>query len=139
MSCMESLLVSSTRRFGAPGWSALLPGVMLVCMVYWGVRPWTWTVVLAAGAIAFLAPAVGADLLAVALIGLAACAFALVGRASTWPPGSGTTAGYPLHSLVFGDGLPHAVDLAAGVMMLAFGLWLVPRMGIGAFRGSPVP
>lgn len=131
MSCMESLLASSARRFGELGWSALLPGVMLVCMVYWGVRPWTWTVVLAAGAIAFLAPAVGADLLAVTLIGFAACAFALVFRASTEPPGSGTMAGYPLHSLVFGDGLPHAVDLAAGVVMLAFGLWLVPRT-IGA-------
>jgi signal transduction histidine kinase len=70
---------------------------------------------------------VAADLLPVALIGFASCAFALVGRTSTLPSGSGTTAGYPFHSVVFGDGPPHAVDLAAGLLMLAFGAWLVPR------------
>jgi signal transduction histidine kinase len=106
---------------------------MCVCFVYWGARPWTWAVVLAAAAVTLLAPVVAADLLPLALIGFASCAFALVGRTSTLPSGSGTTAGYPFHSVVFGDGPPHAVDLAAGLLLLAFGAWLVPRtVGIHA-------
>jgi signal transduction histidine kinase len=128
---MERLLNVSSRRFGALGWAALLPVVMLMCMVYWGVRPWTWTVVIATGAIALLAPAVAADLLPVALIGLASVAFGLMRRGNTLPQGSGTTNGYPLHTFVFGNGLPHAVDLSTGVVLLAFGVWLVPRT-IGA-------
>jgi signal transduction histidine kinase len=131
MDGMERLLTTSLQRFGALGWAALLPVVMLVCMVYWGVRPWTFAVVLAAGAIALLAPAVAADLLPVALIGLACVAFGLVRRDSVLPQGSGTADGYPLHALVFGPGLPHVVDLSMGVVMLAFGVWLVPRT-IGA-------
>src|SRR5580704_4862925 len=131
MDGMERLLTTSLQRFGALGWAALLPVVMLVCMVYWGIRPWTFGVVLAAGAIALLAPAVAADLLPVALIGLACVAFGLIGRDSVLPQGSGTTDGYPLHALVFGDGLPHVVDLSMGIVMLAFGVWLVPRT-IGA-------
>ena len=131
MDGMERLLTPSLRRSGALGWASLLPVVMLVCMVYWGIRPWTFGVVLAAGAIALLAPAVAADLLPVALIGLACVAFGLIGRDSVLPQGSGTTDGYPLHALVFGDGLPHVVDLSMGIVMLAFGVWLVPRT-IGA-------
>jgi signal transduction histidine kinase len=134
MDGMESILNASWQRFGALGWGALLPVVMLVCTVYWGMRPWTLTVVFAAAAIALLAPAVAADLLPVALIGLACNAFALRARDVALPQGSGTTDGYPLHTLVFGDGWPHAVDLAAGVVMLAFGVWLVPRT-IGAHSG----
>src|SRR5580658_1430618 len=131
MDGMERLLTPSLRRSGALGWAALLPVVTPVCMVYWGVRPWTFGVVLAAGAIALLAPAVAADLQPVALIGLACVAFGLIGRDSVLPQGSGTTDGYPLHALVFGDGLPHVVDLSMGIVMLAFGVWLVPRT-IGA-------
>ena len=74
-----------------------------------------------------LAQAAASDLLPVSLIGFACCAFALVRRSSTLPQGSGATAGYPLHALVFGDGWPRAVDLTAGRAMLAFGAWLVPR------------
>jgi signal transduction histidine kinase len=131
MDGMASLLNAPVRRFWPPGWAALLPVVMLVCMVYWGVRPWTWAMVLAAAAIALLAPAVAADLLPVAVIGLAGVAFLLIRRDVPLPPGSGTTNGYPLHGLVFGDGVPHVVDLSAGLVMLAFGVWLVPRT-IGA-------
>jgi signal transduction histidine kinase len=134
MEGMESLLSAPSRRFGAVSWAALLPVVMLVCTVYWGVRPWTVAVVLAAGAVAFLAPAVAADLLPVTLIGLASDAFGLVRRDSVLPQGSGTTRGYPLHTLVFGDGLPHVVDLSMGVVMLALGAWVVPRT-IGAHSG----
>jgi len=131
MDRMESILNASVRRFGAIDWAAALPVVMLVCTVYWGVRVWTLAVVAAAGAIALLAPAVAADLLPVALIGLACNAFALVRRDVALPQGSGTTRGYPLHTLMFGDGWPHVVDLSMGVVLLAFGVWLVPRT-IGA-------
>jgi signal transduction histidine kinase len=127
MDGMESLLNASARRFGALGWAAALPMVTLLCMVYWGARPWTWAMVAAAGAIALLAPAVASDLLPVALIGLACDALGLAGRDSVLPQGSGTADGYPLHTFIFGDGLPHVVDLSMGVVMLAFGVWLVPR------------
>jgi signal transduction histidine kinase len=131
---MESVLNALPRRLRALGWAALFPAVMCVCFVCWGARPWTWTAVPAAATVTLLAPAAAADLLAVALIGFASYAFALFNRDSTLPPGSGTTTGYPFHSVVFGGGLPHAVDLAAGLLMLAFGAWLVPRT-IGAHSG----
>jgi signal transduction histidine kinase len=131
MDGVDSFLDVSLRRIGALGWAALLPVVMLVCMVYWGERPWTWTLVLAATVIVLLAPAVAADLLPVALIILAGVAFLLIRRDVPLPPGSGTTDGYPFHSFVFGDGLPHLVDFCIGLVLLAFGVWLVPRT-IGA-------
>ncbi len=109
------------------GRGALLPLVMLVTTVYWGIRPWTVLLIAVAGAVAVLAPAVAGGLAAIALIGFASCAFALFLRASTNPPGSGTLRGYPLHSVVFGTGFPHAVNLTAGLVMLACGVWLVPR------------
>jgi hypothetical protein len=116
---MESAVNALPRRLRALGWAGLFPVVMLVCFVYWGMRPWTWTVVVAALAIALLIPAVAADLLAVALIGFALYWFALFQRTSTLPPGSPTTVGYPFHSVVFGHGPPHVIDLTAGVVMLA--------------------
>ena len=115
------------RRLRAHGWATLLPVVMLVCILYWGVRPWTLTAVVAAVAVTWLAPALAADLAAVGLIGFASCAFALAQRGSVTPPGSGTTAGYPLHTLLFTHAMPNAFDLTAGLAMLAFGVWLVPR------------
>jgi signal transduction histidine kinase len=81
-----------------------------------------------------VAPAAAAGLLVVALVGFASCAFALVQRSSVLPPGSGTAVNYPLHTLVFGDGWPHALDLTAGLVMLAFGVWLAPRT-IGLHSG----
>ena len=131
MDDMESLLTASRRRFDVLGWAALLPVLMLVCTVYWGSRPWTWMVIAGAAAIALLAPVVAADLLPVASIVLATNAFALMTRDVALPQGSGTTRGYPLHALLFGDGLPHVVDVSVGVVLLAFGVWLVPRT-IGA-------
>ena len=83
--------------------------------------------VLAAAAVTLLAPAVAADLLPVALIGFGGYAVVLLRRSVTFPPGSGTTTGYPFHSVVFGNGLPHVVDLSAGLLMLVVGAWLVPR------------
>ena len=112
---MDDVLAGPLRRLRVRlGWAALLPVVMVICTVYWGVRPWTAAVALAAAAVAVLAPAVAADLLPVALIGLASVAFALVNRDSVLPPGSGTAKDYPLHALIFGPGWPHVADLAGG-------------------------
>jgi signal transduction histidine kinase len=115
------------QRVRAAGWAAWFPVVMLVTTVYWGVRPWTVTVVLSAVALVLLAPVLAADLVPVALIGFAACAFALAWRGSIMPPGSGTTRGYLFHGLLFTRAMPNAFDLTAGLVMLAFGVWLVPR------------
>ena len=134
MDGMESLLNALSQRLGALGWAALLPVVMLVSTVYWGVRPWTLTVLFVAGAIALLDPAVAADLLALALIALGFNAFALAKRGDPLPQGSGTTANYPLHTLVFGGFGPRTLDMTLGVVMVAFGVWLVPRT-IGAHSG----
>jgi hypothetical protein len=78
--------------------------VMLSCFVCWGTRRWTEAAVAVAAAVALLAPSLAADLAAVALIGFASFAFALFLRSSTLPPGSGMTAGYPFHAVVFGTG-----------------------------------
>jgi hypothetical protein len=90
MDGMESVLNAVPQRLRAAGWAVALPLVMLVCIVYWGLRPWTVAAVLLAGVITLLAPAVAAGLAAIALIGFASCAFALCWRASTLPPGTGT-------------------------------------------------
>ena len=137
MDCMESLLHVLSQRLGAPGWAVLLPVVMLVCTVYWGVRPWTLTMLFVAGAIAPPGSTpCAADLLALALIGLGANAFALAKRGDPLPQGSGGAANYPLHTLVFGGGGPRTLDMTLGVVMVAFGAWLVPRtIGLGAHSG----
>ena len=127
METMDTVPNALSRRLRVPGLGALLPLVMLVCTVYWGVRPWTILAIAAALAVALLAPSVAAGLAAIALIGFASYAFGLFQRTSTLPPGSPTAANYPLHALVFGTGLRHSVDLVAGLVMLACGVWLVPR------------
>jgi signal transduction histidine kinase len=127
MNAMDIMLNALPGRLRVLGWGVLLPVVTVVCTVYWGVRPWTVLVIAVAAAVTLLAPSVAAALAAIALIGFASCAFALYQRTSTLPPGSPTSAQYPLHSLVFGVGTPHAVDLMAGLVMLACGVWLVPR------------
>ncbi len=134
MGCMENVVNTLPRRLRAVGWAGLFPVVMLVSFVFWGLRPWTWTMAAAALAVTLLVPAVAADLLAVALIGFTCYWFALIQRENTLPPGSPTTVGYPFHSVVFGDGSPHVVDLAAGAVMLAAGAWLAPRT-IGIHSG----
>jgi signal transduction histidine kinase len=133
MDCMESVLNALPWRLRVLGWAAVFPVVMCLCFVCWGTRPWTGSVVLAAVVVALLAPAVAADLLAVALIGFASVAFALTLRSSPLPQGSPTAASYPLHTFVYGLGW-HPVDLGAGLVLLAFGAWLVPRT-IGARSG----
>ena len=127
MGAMNIVPNALPRQRRVLGRGALLPLVMLVTTVYWGIRPWTVLVIAVAGAVALLAPPVAGGLAAIALIGFASCAFALFLRDSTNPPGSGTLRQYPLHSVVFGPGFPHAVDLTAGLVMLACGVWLVPR------------
>ena len=127
MGAMDIVLNALNQRVRVLGWAPLLPLVMLVSTVYWGVRLWTVLLIVVAATVVLLAPSVAGGLAAIALIGFASCAFALYLRDSTNPPGSGTLRQYPLHSVVFGPGFPHAVDLTAGLVMLACGVWLVPR------------
>jgi signal transduction histidine kinase len=128
------------------GWARVLPFAMLWCIVYWGVHPWSWTLVLVAGVVALLAPAVAADLAAGGLIAIGLYSLGLV----IWQPGSGTPAtatvtpggsvitgpmylvrSTPLHTLIYGTGWPQCLDACLGAAALAFGLWLIPRT-IGA-------
>ena len=127
MDGMSTLLEALPPRLRATRWAALFPVVMLVSTLYWGVRPWTLAGVAAAFALTLLVPLLAADLLAVALIGFACCAFALALRGNITAPGSATTAGYPFHDLLFTRSMPNMLDLAAGLVMLSFGVWLVPR------------
>jgi signal transduction histidine kinase len=127
------------------GWARLLPFAMLWCMVYWGVHPWSWTLVLVTGVAALLVPAVAADLLSGGLIAMGLYSIGL----AIWMPGSGSPDAYtavpgsgpippaefvrstPLHTLVFGFGWPQCFDACLGAAALGFGLWLIPRT-IGA-------
>ncbi len=127
MNAMDIARNARPGRLHPAGRGMLLPLAMIVCSLFWGVRPWTVLVIPVAAAIALLAPCLAGGLAAIALIGFASCAFALSMRASTLPPGSPAAAGYPLHHVLFGTGFPHAVDLTAGLVMLACGVWLVPR------------
>lgn len=105
------------------GWAAWLPPVVLVFTVYWGVRPWTLTALIAATAITLLVPVVAADLLPVTLILLGGFAFTLLGYDS-----DRSRSNYPLHTLVGnGSGWPVMFDLSAGLVMVAAGVWLLPR------------
>ena len=122
---MDIALNAHPRRTSPAG--ALLPLVMLVALCTgasargpcWPSRP--------AAAVALLAPSVAAGLAAITLIGFASCAFALFLRTSTLPPGSGTLRQLPAARAGLRAGLPHAVNLTAGLVMLACGVWLVPR------------
>ena len=102
MDAMDIVPNALPRRPRVLDRGALLPLVMLVTTVYWGIRPWTLLVIAVAAAVALLAPSVAGGLAAIALIGFASCAFALYLRDSTMPPGSGSLRLYPLHSVVFG-------------------------------------
>jgi len=130
------------------GWGRVLPFAMLWCMVYWGVHPWSWTLVLVAGVTALLATTVAADLTAGALMAIGCYSIGLVfqraGAAvpftlSVRPGGSVITTttpavilrSTPLHTLVFGSGWPQCLDACFGAAALGLGVWLVPRT-IGA-------
>ena len=134
---MSTLVEVVPQRVRAAGWAAWFPVVMLVTTMYWGVRPWTVTVVLAAVAVVLLAPVLAADLVPVALIGFAACAFALAQRGGTMPPGSGTTRGYLFHGLLFTRAMPNFFDLSAGLVMLAFGFLTLERRRARRGRSRP--
>ncbi|HLH59103.1 MAG TPA: histidine kinase [Streptosporangiaceae bacterium] len=116
------------RAMRSRGWAALLPLVMVISVFSWGARPWTEAAVFLAAAVALVAPVVAADLATVALLCFGLYWFALAGRYSPLPPGSATTAGYPLHALIFSPTRVHLfTDGTAGLIMLIFGAFLVPR------------
>ena len=60
MGAMNIVPNALPRRRRALDRAALLPLVMLVTTVYWGIRPWTLLVIAVAAAVALLAPAVAA-------------------------------------------------------------------------------
>jgi signal transduction histidine kinase len=132
------------KKLESLGWARLLPFATLWGMVYWGVHPWSWTLVLVAGVTALLATTVAADLTAGALMAIGCYSIGL----AIWQPGSGTADFFavpgsgpiprsqlvrstPLHTLVYGYGWPQCFDACLGVAALGFGVWLVPRT-IGA-------
>jgi signal transduction histidine kinase len=124
---MPSVFTIPPERLRGLGWAPLLPCVMLIGMAFWGIRLWTVIAVAAAAVVAVLYPVLAADLVPLVLTGFGLYSLVLIHRTSTFPPGSGSTRGYPLHVLLFGTGTAHAVDLAAGLAMLAFAAWLAPR------------
>ncbi len=129
---MKTLANALPRPVRPHGWCLLLPVVMLAAFCCWGVRPWTGAVLVMAVGVTLLVPAFAADLVPVALIGFGMYACGLATRFSPLPPGSPTSAGYPLHTLLFGESNSHVgIDMTAGIVMLTIGAFLVPRT-IGA-------
>jgi signal transduction histidine kinase len=135
------------KKLQSLGWGRVLPFAMLWCMVYWGVHPWSWTLVLVAGATALLATTVAADLTAGALMAIGCYSVGLVFfqrsgapapfSATVTPGGTVVTPpavivrSTPLHTLIFGSGWPQCFDACFGAAALGLGVWLVPRT-IGA-------
>jgi signal transduction histidine kinase len=67
---MNTLLATRPRRLPRWSWGVLLAPVMALSLTLWGVRYSTLVVVLLAVTVSYLAPAVAADLLPIALINL---------------------------------------------------------------------
>ena len=151
---MDGMNIASAvrpRRLPHLGWGALLAPVMALSLTLWGVHVSTVIVVLLAASIWFIAPAVAADLLPIALINLGVQwiigAVSLARGDVAAPPGIGglltsfksiaaasNTSAYSTHFIIVGtqgtatDMAPVAViDGAAGLALVLFGLWLIPR------------
>jgi signal transduction histidine kinase len=161
---VNTLLAGWPRRLPHPGWEILLAPVMALCLTLWGVHYPTIVIVLLAATISYLAPAVAADLLPIALVYLGVSwivGAVAVGRSEAAVPGSQAGVGGLLvayHSLaarvaassngsaafVFGGPVRFAdmtttavIDGTAGLLLALFGLWLVPRT-IGTHTGLAV-
>jgi signal transduction histidine kinase len=149
---------SAARRLPHLGWGALLAPVMALSLTLWGVHLSTVIVVLLAASVWFIAPAVAADLLPIALINLGVNwiigAVSLARGDVAAPAGIGglltsfksiaaatNASAYSTHFIIVGtpgsatDMAPVAViDAAAGLALVLFGLWLVPRT-VGVHTG----
>jgi signal transduction histidine kinase len=150
------------RRTPLWGWGALLAPVMALSLTLWGVHYSTLVVVFLAATIWYLAPAIAAVLLPIALINLGVHwiigAVDLARGNLTVPAGGGiggllvnfqsiaaTTqaSGHGARFLISEGGVavstPNmtsiaAADAAAGLALVLFGLWLIPRT-VGVHTG----
>jgi signal transduction histidine kinase len=150
------------RRTPHLGWGALLAPVMALSLTLWGVHYSTLIVVLLAASIWYLAPALAADLLPIALINLGVHwiigAVDLARGNLTVPAGGGigglltnfqsiaaTTqaSGNGARFIISEGGVAVSspnmtsvavIDAAAGLALVMFGLWLVPRT-VGVHTG----
>ncbi len=147
------------RRLPHLGWGALLAPVMALSLTLWGVHYSTLIVVLLAASVWYLAPAVAADLLPIALINLGVQwiigAVTLARGNIAEPAGIGglltnfqsiaNATNYPgsrAHFFIIGSPLSSSPDMttaavinaSAGLALVLFGLWLVPRT-IGVHTG----
>jgi signal transduction histidine kinase len=158
---MDDMTIPSASRLGRMphlGWGALLAPVMALSLTLWGVHYSTLVVVLLAASIWYIAPAVAADLLPIALINLGVhwiigavdlarghvvvpsgggiggllTTFQSIAAADSSSNGtrfviSGAASGTDMTSVAVIDGV-------AGLALVLFGLWLVPRT-IGVHTG----
>ena len=157
MDDMSIPLASRLRRMPHLGWGALLAPVMALSLTLWGVHYSTVIVVALAASVWFIAPAVAADLLPIALVNLGVQwiigAVSLARGDVAAPAGIGglltsfksiaaatNSSAYSTHFIIVGtsaspDMAPVAViDAAAGLALVLFGLWLIPRT-VGVHTG----
>ena len=162
---MDDMTITSAarmRRLPHLGWGALLAPVMALSLTLWGVHYSTLIVVFLAASIWYLAPAVAADLLPIALINLGVhwiiWAVDLAKGNVTVPSGGGigglltnfqsiaaTTqaSGNGARFIISEGGVSFTnpnmtsvavIDATAGLALVLFGLWLVPRT-VGVHTG----
>jgi signal transduction histidine kinase len=150
------------RRLPHLGWGALLAPVMALSLTLWGVHYSTLVVVFLAATVWYLAPAVAADLLPIALINLGVhwviWAVQLAKGDVTVPSGGGIggllsnfqsiaastqASGTGARFIISEGGVavtsPNMtsvaiIDATAGLALVLFGLWLVPRT-VGVHTG----
>jgi signal transduction histidine kinase len=162
MDDMTTTSAARARRLPHLGWGALLAPVMALSLTLWGVHYSTLIVVFVAASIWYLAPAVAADLLPIALVNLGVhwiiWAVDLAKGNVTVPSGGGigglltnfqsiasTTqaTGNGARFIISEGGVavtsPNMtsvaiIDATAGLALVLFGLWLVPRT-VGVHTG----
>ncbi len=159
---MDDMNIASTarlRRLPHLGWGALLAPVMALSLTLWGVHVSTLIVVVLAASVWYIGPAVAADLLPIALVNLGVQwiigAVTLARGGVEVPAGIGglfmnykaiaATTNYPGsggHFFIIGSPVSPPTDMtpvavinaSAGLALVLFGLWLVPRT-IGVHTG----
>jgi signal transduction histidine kinase len=159
MDGMTILSAVRPRRLPHLGWGVLLVPAMALSLTLWGVHYSTLVVVLLAAVIWYITPAVAADLVPIALINLGVQwiigAVTLARGDVTVPDGIGgllinyksiaAATNYPgsgAHFFIIGSQSSPSPDMTtaavinatAGLALVLFGLWLVPRT-IGVHTG----
>jgi len=159
MDGMNIAYAARQRRLPHLGWGALLAPVMALSLTLWGVHYSTLIVVFLAASVWYLAPAVAADLLPIALINLGVQwiigAVTLARGNAGVPAGIGglltsfqsiaattNSSAHGVHFLIIPPTPAGPTDMTtvgvinatAGLALVLFGLWLVPRT-IGVHTG----